>query len=52
MRDLGQVLAHGQYNKTLGIYECKDPEDVPYSASRQVGDIVEWTKDGRPQHLN
>lgn len=52
MRDLGQVLAHGQYNETLGIYECQEPVDVPYSSSRKVGDNVEWSKDKKPNHLN
>lgn len=44
MRDLGQVLAHGQYNEYLGIRECKEPVDVPYSSSKKVGDSVEWSK--------
>lgn len=52
MRDFGQVLAHGQYNETLGIYECKEEIDIPYSASRKVGDSVEWTKDGKKIDLN
>ena len=52
MRDLGQVLAHGQYNEKLGIYECKEPEDVQYKSSRKVGDPVEWTKDKKQIDLN
>jgi hypothetical protein len=52
MRDLSQVLAHGQYNEETGKYECKEPEDVPYSSSRKVGDPVEWTKDGKKIDLN
>lgn len=53
MRDLGQVLSHGNYNETLGIYVCKDEEmDVPYQSSRKVGDPVEWTKDKKRIDLN
>lgn len=53
MRDLGQVLSHGNYNGALGIYECKEEEvDVPYQSSRKVGDSVEWTKDKRQIDLN
>lgn len=52
MRDLSQVLAHGQYNETLGIYECHEPVDVPYSSSKKVGDSVEWSKDKKRIDLN
>lgn len=52
MRDLGQVLAHGQYNEATGKYECTEPEDVPYSSSKKVGDNVEWTKGGKRIDLN
>lgn len=53
MRDLGQVLSHGQYNDMTGQYECQDKEmDVPYTSSRRVGDSVEWSKDGKRIDLN
>lgn len=52
LRDLAQVTAHGQYNEVTGKYECKEPEDLDYGGSRQVDDNVEWTKDGKPRHLN
>jgi hypothetical protein len=52
MRDLGQVLAHGQYNALTGKYECHEPVDVPYTSSRRVGDNVEWTKDKKRIDLN
>lgn len=53
MRDLGQVLAHGQHNEATGKYECQDKEmDVPYTSSRRVGDSVEWTKDKKRIDLN
>lgn len=51
MRDLSQVLAHGQYNEQTGKYECHEPVDVPYSSSKKVGDSVEWTK-GKKIDLN
>jgi hypothetical protein len=52
MRDLGQVLAHGQYNEATGKYECKEPGDMQYGSSRKVGDPTEWTKDGKKIDLN
>jgi hypothetical protein len=52
MRVLAQVAAHGIYNEETGKYECKEPGDVEYKGSRQVGDSVEWTKDKKPNHLN
>lgn len=52
MRDLGQSLAHGQYNELTGKYECHDPVDVPYESSKKVGDPVEWTKDKKRIDLN
>ena len=52
MRDLGQVLAHGQYNEATGKYECHEAMDVPYSSSKKVGDSVEWTKDKKRIDLN
>jgi hypothetical protein len=51
-RDLGQVLAHGQYNELTGKYECHEPVDVPYESSKKVGDSVEWTKDKKTIDLN
>lgn len=51
MRDLGQVLSHGVFNELTGKYECI-LVDVPYSASKKVGDNVEWTKDKKPINLN
>lgn len=51
-RDLGQVLAHGQYNEQTGKYECHEPVDMPYSSSRKVGEPVEWMKDKRKIDLN
>ena len=52
MRDLGQVMSHGMYNKETGKHECHEPEDVPYSTSKKLGDNVEWTKDKKPINLN
>lgn len=52
MRDLGQVLSHGQYNEVTGKYECHEPVDVPYDTSKKVGDSVEWSKDKKPINLN
>lgn len=53
MRDLGQMLSHGNYNELTGKYECDEVEkDIPYSSSRKVGDPVEWTKDGKQIDLN
>lgn len=57
MRDLGQVLSHGEYNKATGKYECLTDEeiaalDVQYSSSKKVGDNIEWTKDKKPINLN
>lgn len=53
MRDLGQVLSHGNYNEVTGKHECDEVEkDMPYSTSRKVGDSVEWTKDKQRIDLN
>jgi hypothetical protein len=52
MRDLGQVLSHGQYNELTGKYECHKPQDVQYGSAKKVGDNVEWTKDKKPINLN
>ena len=52
MRNLGQALAHAQYNETLGVYACHEPVDVSYESSRKVGEPVEWTKDGKRIELN
>jgi hypothetical protein len=52
MRDLEQVLAHGVYNEATGKYECHEPQDVPYSSSKKVGDSVAWTKDKKRIDLN
>ncbi len=53
MRDLGQVLAHGWWNESQGRYVCDDqPRDVEYTASRKVGDQVEWSRDKKPTNLN
>lgn len=53
MRDLGQVLSHGYWDKYQGKYVCDDePADVTYTSSKKVGDSVEWTKDKKPINLN
>ncbi len=57
MRDLGQVLSHGEYNNLTGKYECLTDEeiaalDVKYSSSKKVGDNVEWTKGKKRIDLN
>lgn len=52
MRDLGQVLAHGQHNEVTGKYECHEPVDVPYSSSKKVGDSAEWSKGKKRIDLN
>ena len=53
MRDLGQMLSHGQWNRETQRYECQDePRDVEYTSSRKVGDPIEWTKDKTPINLN
>lgn len=52
MRDLGQVLAQGQYNANTGAYECQEAQDVQYTSSKKVGDSVEWTKGKDPINLN
>lgn len=52
MRDLGQVLAHGQYNALLDKYECVEVKDVPFDSARKVGDSVEWMKGGKRIDLN
>jgi hypothetical protein len=52
MRDLGQVLNHGQYNDNTGVYECHEAQDVQYTSSKKVGDSVEWTKGKEPINLN
>jgi hypothetical protein len=53
MRDLGQILSHGQWNRENQRYECQEqPRDVEYTSSRKVGDSVEWTKDKTPINLN
>lgn len=52
MRDLGQVLAHGQYNELTGKYECHEPQDIPYTLSKKVGDNIEWTKNKKRIDLN
>jgi hypothetical protein len=52
MRDLGQMLSHGNNNETLGIYECKEEKDIPYTSSKKVGEPVAWTKDKKRIDLN
>lgn len=52
MRDLGQVLSHGQYNELTGKYECHEVKDVPFGTSKKMGDNVEWTKDKKRIDLN
>lgn len=51
-RDLGQVLAHGQYNEQTGKYECHEAVDVQYDSSKKVGDSVEWMKGKKRIDLN
>lgn len=53
MRDLGQVLSHGQWDPAANDFICLNkPIDVEYGTSRKVGDPVEWTKDKKPINLN
>lgn len=53
MRDLGQVLSHGNFNADAGKYQCLEEEiDLPYTSSKRVGEAVEWTKDKKPINLN
>ncbi len=49
MRDLGEVLSHGQIKD--GVEFCKEKE-VQYSSSMKIGDSVQWTKDKKPINLN
>ena len=46
MRDLSQVLSHGQYNEATSKYECIEV-DVPFDSAKKVGDSVEWMKGKR-----
>jgi hypothetical protein len=50
-RDLGAVLAHGQWDEELGRHVCYKEEHIEGVIAKKVGDPIEW-KDGKPNHLN
>lgn len=53
MRDLGQVLSHGNWDEDLGRHVCDpDPVAIDYTSSRQIGEPIEWLRDGTAINLS